>query len=161
VVPALDQVQTTLAGRYLVQFETPEDLPARVSVRVATGDLTLTGDALVTAPPGEPGGWPDVRTLVLGGLTAVGLALAAALLLLLRRRPRRAAVDRPGAARPVTPDPGPAGAGPPPDETGAGPRPDETPVARGRAGVLGVPPPAEVARGRAPVPRSPGDAPPE
>jgi hypothetical protein len=187
VVPALDQVQTTLAGRYLVQFETPPDLPARVSVRVDTGDLTLTGDALVTAPPGEPGGWPDVRTLVLGGLTAVGLALAATLLLLLRRRPRRAADDRPGAARP-DPDPGPAGAGPRPDERGAGPRPDErgagprpdetgagprpdergagprpdeTSVARGRAGVLGVAPPAEVARGRAPVPRSPGDAPPE
>ncbi|HET6533234.1 MAG TPA: VWA domain-containing protein, partial [Actinoplanes sp.] len=95
VVPALDQVQTTLAGRYLVEFPAPPDLPARVSVRVDTGDLTLTGDAVVTAPPGDPGGWPNLRMLVLGGLTAAGLALAAALLLLARRRPRRTPAARP------------------------------------------------------------------
>ncbi len=51
VVPALDQVETTLRGRYLVRFPTPPVLPARVSVRIDTAGLRLTGVATVEPPP--------------------------------------------------------------------------------------------------------------
>ena len=127
VIPALDQVTTTLQGRYLVEFPTPAALPARVSVHIETGDLRLTGDATVAAPappasagPAEP---PPVRPLV---LLAVSVTVLAALLVLVAvirgRRPR---------PEPSLPDP-----------------PAKW-VVRGRAAV---PPPEEVARGRASVP---------
>jgi hypothetical protein len=132
VGPALDQVETTLGGRYLVQFPTPPTLPAPVSVRVDTGDLTLTGAAVVPAPPGTaaaPRG-SGVRGAVLRGLLTVGAltAAAAAVLVLLLRRSLRLPGYRRG---------------------GRSPEPILPPAARGRATV-----PDTVARGRAAVPRS-------
>jgi glyoxylase-like metal-dependent hydrolase (beta-lactamase superfamily II) len=89
-VPALDQVESTLRGRYLIRFPTPGSLPARVSVQVGTDDLTLTGDAVVPPAPAAPGG-PVSRTLLwsLAGTVVVASVLALTLLLVLRaRRPR-------------------------------------------------------------------------
>ncbi|HEU4349374.1 MAG TPA: hypothetical protein VFR35_16480 [Actinoplanes sp.] len=100
VVPALDQVQTTLSGRYLVRIPTPPTLPATVAVRVDTGDLTLTGDVVITEPMREaaPGDGPGLRAVVLWSLIGAGaLALVVALVLLLRRS-RRADEDGVGGA---------------------------------------------------------------
>jgi hypothetical protein len=137
VVPALDQVRTTLAGRYLVRFRTPPALPAWVSVRIAAGGLTLDGNAVVTAPPPaaaspRPPGRPTVFRWLL--LVAGVLALAAATLLGMRPLRPPAGPAPPGApVRAPAPDPGPGVAG----------------RARGRAAV-----PGPVARGRAVVPPS-------
>ncbi|MEV6300694.1 hypothetical protein AB0M02_14900 [Actinoplanes sp. NPDC051861] len=75
VVPALDQVETTLSGRHLVRFPTPPDLPAPVEVRVETEELAFTGEAVVESPTGSPGlawGWlitiAGALILLLGGL---------------------------------------------------------------------------------------------
>jgi hypothetical protein len=92
VVPALDQVETTLRGRYLVRFPTPTALPATVSVKVDTGDLTLTGDALIPLPPpaAKPADEAD-RTLVwsLGGAAALIAVALVALVLIQRSRRQR------------------------------------------------------------------------
>jgi hypothetical protein len=137
VVPALDQVETTLRGRYLVQFPTPSALPARVSVQIDTGSLTLTGDAVVPAedealppPRRESGIAIDAVWWVLAG----GLTVLAAAAVFLARRSRRLRANRPDP--PVPPAP-------------------TTTVARGRAAV----PPA-VARGRSAVPGAKPDRPP-
>ncbi|MEV6850609.1 hypothetical protein [Actinoplanes sp. NPDC051411] len=128
VVPALDQVQTSLAARYLVQLATPARLPAQVSVRVKTADATFSGpaDIPVTAAPqaGADQGGPPVWWWAGGALLVVLLAAGVALPLLRPRRPVPAApaadpspvrgrVAVPGAApgRPAVP---PA---PPTDET--------------------------------------------
>ena len=131
VIPALDQVQTTLRGRYLVQFPTPSTLPAQVSVRVDTGDLILTGDATLTeaavgAAERSPG--RTIRKAVVGDVIIVGLlgVVGATLLVLVLRRRRGPRTSRP----PVSPE------------------------VRGQAAVPG---PAPVARGRAAIPkRDPG-----
>ena len=136
VVPALDQVETTLRGRYLVQFATPPVLPARVSVRVDTGGLVLTGDVVVPTVPSEVSarrgsGIPfNVVWWVIAGCLIVGIAVV----LILRRRSRRPREQPPE----------------PPVEEASAPA-----VARGRASV---PPP--VARGRSPVPGSRPERPP-
>lgn len=86
VVPALDQVQTTLRGRHLVTFPTPPALPARVSVRIDTADLRLAGDATIPAPPAAAssgGGWTAFR---LGASVAGVLVVIAAILLVVRSR---------------------------------------------------------------------------
>jgi hypothetical protein len=105
VVPALDQVRTTLNGRYLVRFRTPPELPARVGVRVDTGDLTLAGDVLVTAPApaatGEPNG-PSRRAILVGVLAAAVL-LALFVIGAVRLRSRRSAGEGPGPAGSPTP----------------------------------------------------------
>ncbi|MEU7909397.1 VWA domain-containing protein [Actinoplanes sp. NPDC049118] len=97
VVPALDQVETTLRGRHLVRFATPRSLPAHVSVRIDTGGLSLTGGALVTADPGPAAAVlpPDRTPGTTSGAwwwTIVGcvtlLAAAALILPYRRRRPR-------------------------------------------------------------------------
>jgi hypothetical protein len=142
VVPALDQVETTLRGRYLVQFPTPTSLPARVSVRIDAGALTLTGDAIVTTDgAGAAGGRrrPASDVSVNIALTMIAgclLVLVAAALIVRRRAARLRAAQTDGpvddtAASPVLPLPSDL------------PRP----LARGRAAVPGGPP-----RGRAPVP---------
>jgi hypothetical protein len=93
VVPALDQVQAQLRGRYLVQFATPAALPATVSVKVTTGDLTMVGDVPVPSADRAPGAGADdgsgsgLRTgLLWGAIAAVVLALIAGAVVLLRRR---------------------------------------------------------------------------
>jgi von Willebrand factor type A domain len=136
VIPALDQVETTLRGRYLVQFPTPPRLPARVSVRVDTGDLTLTGDPIVARPPAPAprSAWDNLwipAAAVVVGLAAVGLV--AVVLLRRRRRSRQSGGD------------GPAGGDLP-----------SLAVARGRAAVPGA-----VARGRAIVPGTVSPPPPD
>jgi hypothetical protein len=90
VVPALDQVESTLRGRYLVRFPTPAALPAQVSVRVDTGDLTLTADAVVPpAPPMPSPDKPPTRTIVWTLAVAAGVAVALAAVLLAVGRARR------------------------------------------------------------------------
>ncbi len=97
VVPALDQVQTLLKGRYLVQFATPPALPATASVTVATGDLTLAGNVAVPgadpalAPEATPAPADDtgsgLRTgLLTGAIAVVLLALIAGAVVVLRPR---------------------------------------------------------------------------
>jgi hypothetical protein len=81
VVPALDQVESTLRNRYLVRFPTPEARPARVSITVGT----LTAETVLPGTTGR--GRPFTRIL----LIALALATAVAIAILLaahRRRPR-------------------------------------------------------------------------
>jgi hypothetical protein len=89
VVPALDQVESTLRDRYLVCFATPPSLPARVAVRIETGDLTLAGEAIVPAP-GAPGRQERIAPTIVGTmLVAAGLAAVVAIIVLLIARTRR------------------------------------------------------------------------
>jgi hypothetical protein len=125
VVPALDQVETTLRGRHLVRFATPRSLPAQVSVRIDAGALSLTGGAQIPAdvaaelPPARaPGTSTDAWWWVVAG----GLVLLAAAALILPYGSRR---FRGQPVRNAT----------------------RSPIARGRAAV-----PRTVARGQAPVP---------
>ncbi len=95
--PAIDQVSTELASRYLVELPTPPTLPARVSVRVDTADLTLAGDAVIAAPPASPAAarrFPTRVALAVGGAAAGLVVLAAGALLLRRRRSRVAPVPQ-------------------------------------------------------------------
>jgi len=90
VAPALDQMARTLRHRYLVQFPTPQTLPARVSVRVDTGKLVLAGDAVIPAEsrgrPGPASRFPaEVALVTLAGCLVVFLAVV----LIVRRRPAR------------------------------------------------------------------------
>jgi hypothetical protein len=115
VVPALDQVQTTLRGRYLVRFRTPASLPADVNVRVASADLTLSGTAVV--PSSDPDG--DDRSVIIAWAAGITLIVAVAVgLVVIGRQSRRA----PPAAPRTPAAPGAPGAPPPP-------------IARGRASV--------------------------
>jgi von Willebrand factor type A domain len=146
VVPALDQVETTLRGRYLVQFPTPDTLPARVSVRIETGTLTLTGDAIVPAySAGIAGGrqlpasgpWVTVALTTIVGCLMVLVAAS----VIFRRRSAYPRTARAGGPAEDTATPTAA-------STAAPERTDlPRPVARGRAVV-----PAAPARGRASVP---------
>ena len=91
VVPALDQVETTLRDRYLVVFPSPPKLPARVAVRVDTGDLTLTGETTVAAPGSRGSAVP--AAVVGAAVAATGLAVLVAMAMLVIghfRRPREA-----------------------------------------------------------------------
>jgi len=96
VIPALDQVETTLRGRYLVQFPTPSRLPARVSVQVDTGDLTLTGDVVVAAPAASKPARTDWR---IWAAAALGLLAVVALVVVLWLRRRRPPADEPSVVR--------------------------------------------------------------
>jgi hypothetical protein len=91
VVPALDQVQTTLRSRYLVRFPTPSRLPARVGVRVQTADLTFSSDATVPVPVVEPSSkdsrWPPI--VWAAGIVVV-LVLFGFLIVMAGRRPDKA-----------------------------------------------------------------------
>ncbi|MEU8228021.1 VWA domain-containing protein [Actinoplanes sp. NPDC048967] len=86
VMPALDQVTTTLRGRHLIRFPTPASLPATVSVRVDAGDLELAGDAVVPAPVARPPAGDRPWTAVVPGLVAIGLTVAIVAMLWWRRR---------------------------------------------------------------------------
>ena len=116
VIPALDQVTTTLRGRYLVQFPTPPALPVRASVRIDTGKLVLTGDVVI--PPAGGSGQalrPATGLRVLVALAAVAgclLVLVIALLLVRRRRRARSAgAPASEVVRGRAAIPGPAGQG--------------------------------------------------
>jgi hypothetical protein len=91
VTPALDQVGTMLRARYLVTIPTPARLPAPVSLRVDTGHMTLTDDAVVTAPAGPDRSESVTRFLARSGLV-VPVSVAVAILavvfgvLVIRRR---------------------------------------------------------------------------
>ena len=111
VVPALDQVQTTLSSRYLVVFRTPPRLPARVAVQVGTGDLTLTGYAVVPAPGASaagPSGGVSAGPIVWWSLSGAGLVGLIAVVFLLWRR-RAGAGASPAAAPAPAPAQPPAG----------------------------------------------------
>ncbi|WP_328467563.1 hypothetical protein OHA21_49395 [Actinoplanes sp. NBC_00393] len=101
VVPALDQVETTLSGRYLVRFPTPPDLPARVEVTVNTGDSTFTGEAVVAEQPGSS----SPRNWLLAAAAAGLFLLLIAVILRSRRASRRSAPTSPAAGRPTSPAP--------------------------------------------------------
>ena len=180
VIPALDQVKTTLTGRYLVRFPTPPALPSRVSVRIDTGELQLAGDAIVATTPAPP---PRDRTdssrlrvAVLTAVAAVGLCAVVVVigLLLVRRRRSRvpagpeeggsslspaagAAGDgfsASGVADPVGAD-GPGDAAEVTDLTDVGGRPPGSRGARPQEVARGrAVVPGAVARGRAAVPRN-------
>jgi hypothetical protein len=87
VVPALDQVATSLRGRYLVQFPTPRALPARVSVRIDTGNLVLTGDVVIPADSAGDGRQGSRFRIEVALATIVGcLMVFIAVVLMIRRR---------------------------------------------------------------------------
>jgi len=133
VVPALDQVETTLTGRYLIQFPTPPALPTRVSLRVTTADFTMTADATIPAaasPAAAPGRPATSRWALIGAGFVVALAAAILLLLRLRLRLRLRRSRRRTRA---------AGSGPSAIARGRAQVPD--PVARGRAQVPPIPHP--------------------
>jgi hypothetical protein len=90
VVPALDQVATTLRGRYRVTFPTPQKLPARLSIRVDAGDLTLAADAVVGANDGSPSRPASGVGTVLWSILLMALLAAAVVVLVRRRAGRRA-----------------------------------------------------------------------
>lgn len=134
VVPALDQVATTLRGRYLVQFPTPRALPAQVSVRIDTGKLVLTGDVVVPADSGRSGLTSRFRVQVALATIAGCLVIFIAAVLMVRRRSAR-------------PRAVPSAQG---ESTSTVVREDAAvagPIARGRASVPGA-----VVQGRAAVP---------
>ena len=82
VVPALDQVESTLRDRYLVRFPTPRQLPATVSLTVGP----MSAQIML---PGHGGGTgrPFLRTLLIALAAATVVALV--ILLVFRgRRPR-------------------------------------------------------------------------
>ncbi|MGW4940747.1 VWA domain-containing protein [Actinoplanes sp. NPDC004185] len=167
VIPALDQVTTTLRGRHLIRFPTPPSLPATVSVRVVTGDLELAGDAVVPAPAAGPPPADRPWTVVVLGLVAAALTAAIVAMVWWWRRRSRPPLEkhvaapptvtsrpRAGSRRPAAP-PGPARKtgldGPPAGEPATVehlPAPSPA-VVQGRARVPGA-----VARGRAEVPPS-------
>ncbi|MBU2664788.1 VWA domain-containing protein [Actinoplanes bogorensis] len=90
VVPALDQVETTLSSRYLVTFPTPLDLPTTVPVQVTTPDLTLTADVTLAAPAAAPpADGPDRLLIALAAATAGVVAAGLLVTWLLLRRSRR------------------------------------------------------------------------
>lgn len=89
VVSALDQVETTLSGRYLVRFTTPPTLPARASVSIRAGDVTLSAETLLGPPLAAP---TTPRTWLAAALTNSALVVIIAVVALssLIRRRRRA-----------------------------------------------------------------------
>ncbi|MEU4421499.1 hypothetical protein AB0F81_12800 [Actinoplanes sp. NPDC024001] len=144
VVPALDQVETTLSGRYLVRFPTPPRLPATVVVSVDTGEPTFTGEVRVGPRPGERSQPVWIWWVVAGG----GVVLVVAVMVLLIRRAAGPAVvtgtsGGPGRASvPAAPRGDLGGTADPPltGAYGAGPRSANpmSPPAEGRAVVPGA-----------------------
>ncbi len=110
VVPALDQVETTLGSRYLVQFPTPAHRPATVSVQVKTPDLSLAAPVQLPAPATRPpSGHSGTLLTALAAAVIAVLALAGGLLFYRtrqrRRRPPPIVIAHGRAAVPTTPPP--------------------------------------------------------
>jgi hypothetical protein len=137
VVPALDRVTTTLRGRYVVTFPTPQALPAPLTVRMGVGGVTLTADTVLAAKATAPPPAPGVPTVVWASLVTA-LLVAAVLLLATRRTGKRAPRDSPppDSPPPVTPPPVTPPPVTPPPVTPA--QTSVPPVARGRASVPGA-----------------------
>ncbi|MBG0567118.1 hypothetical protein [Actinoplanes aureus] len=146
VVPALDQVETTLSGRYLVRFPTPPDLPARVVVSVDTGEPTFTGEVVVAERPGTSSrpGWLWLAAAVAGLALLLGAVVLVARRASGRRAPAIAAAYRPLSVsdldRPANSDLEGTADRPMKGAFGAGPRSPNpmSPPARGRAVVPGA-----------------------
>jgi hypothetical protein len=141
IVPALDQVATTLRSRYLVQFPTPPTLPARVSVRIDTGKLVLTGDVVIPVSSG-PRTASHFRVVVALAAIAGCLLVLVAVVLLIRRRSARLREARDGPTATVVQE-GAAVA----ETVDRGRAPLPGAAVQGRASVAGA-----LARGRAAVP---------
>jgi glyoxylase-like metal-dependent hydrolase (beta-lactamase superfamily II) len=111
VVPALDQVETTLGSRYLVQFPTPAHRPTTVSLQVKTPDLILAADIQLPAPATPPpSGHSAGLFAALAAVVIVLLALAVGGALLYRsrrriRRPPPIVIAHGRAAVPTSPPP--------------------------------------------------------
>lgn len=125
---ALDQVETTLSNRYLVRFGTPARLPARASVSVRTGDVTLSGETALGEPAPAAAPRPGILWFLIAAGSAGILTVAALVSLLHRRRSR----PRP----PASPYAVPLGPPPAPRRWGG-----MRPPPRGRAAVNGSEPP--------------------
>ncbi|GAA0485286.1 hypothetical protein Ade02nite_08730 [Paractinoplanes deccanensis] len=91
VVPALDQIQTTLNGRHLVRFPTPARRQQAVPLRVRTPDLTLAADVRLPDPDAAAAAAEPRRrlTAVLAATGVLALALLVTWSLIRRIRPRR------------------------------------------------------------------------
>jgi hypothetical protein len=104
IIPALDQVTTTLRGRYLVTFPTPALLPALLSVSVRDDDVTLTGNVVVPPPApvaaSRPGSGIPHRIAWMLGVCLLAVVVIAALLLR-RRAAARAVAQHPQESAPV------------------------------------------------------------
>jgi hypothetical protein len=154
VVPALDQVATTLRGRYVVSFPTPAHRPARMAISVDAGPLRMTGDAVVPADRGRAGVFGVGVGTVLAAILVAALLAAAAAVFVLRRRPAPAAPPPVVArGRAAVPRGLPPGSRPPRDMPPGGAPPGGAPpggASPGGASPGGAPP------GGAP----PGDLPP-
>lgn len=111
MVPALDQVRTTLQNRHVVRVPTPQRLPATLSVTMTAGDLELSGRAVVPAPPAAQPDDPVVPSWAWWVVAAAGLVAPAAIaLIVFRRRSPATAVPAapraPAYGRAVVPAPG-------------------------------------------------------
>jgi hypothetical protein len=166
VVPALDQVDTTLRGRYLVLFPTPRTLPAQAEVRIDLAGLSLAAKALVQAeavPASAAAGSPGVRTLLVVAVILAVLLVIVALALVLRRRPAAPAPPA-GTVSRTEPVPIARGRASVPLAIGSGQDFTSVAIARGRAAVpyaIGPPrvPPALPAAPHRPDPQAPAEAP--
>lgn len=90
VVPALDQVETTLGGRYLVRFATPPGRQDAVALQVTTPDLVLAADVRLPGPEAPPVrvNRSLIAVLAAAGIVVLGLLVAGALMYRARRRRR-------------------------------------------------------------------------
>ncbi|BCY06877.1 hypothetical protein [Actinoplanes sp. L3-i22] len=93
VVPALDQVESTLSARYLVRFATPATLPAHASISIRTGDVILSAETTLGGPAG-PTRHPRWFLVVVLAPLLLFLLLLAFLLVLAGWRNRRTRLSR-------------------------------------------------------------------
>jgi hypothetical protein len=160
LISAFESLLDSLRTRYLLTFPTPEQLPARVSVRVNTAAGTVSADAFVAAgstPDGRAGaGDPSLPIPAL--IAALVLLLCAGAVLRARSAARSRSADRPPTVdrrrrSSAKPSPPPVRRAPPPRRAMPAPEPARTSAARG------VPEPMHPAPPPATAPPSPVAAP--
>ena len=83
--PAFDQVATLLRARYLLTMPTPDALPALASVRIDTGEITLTADVVVPAPVAVPKAGRSFLERHRGSLLILAVLLLVAVLAIFAR----------------------------------------------------------------------------